>query len=135
MIADLLFCALLIIAAVCDIRTRMIENWTILGVLILAVGKLLFNSTELVSHALAFLTAVPLLLLWLRGKLGGGDVKLTAAVLCYIGLARMIPFWVLFVVGLIALVLICAITNKKTMPLAPAIAFAGIGALWVPYLF
>ena len=43
MIADLLFCALLIIAAICDIRTRMIENWTILGVLILAVGKLVFN--------------------------------------------------------------------------------------------
>ena len=135
MIADLLFCVLLIIAAVCDIRTRLIENWTILGVLILAVGKLVFNSTELVSHGLAFLTAIPLVLLWMHGRLGGGDVKLLAAVLCYIGLARLIPFWVLFVVGLFTLVIVCAITNKKTMPLAPAIAFAGMGALWVPYLF
>ncbi len=135
MIADLLFCALLVIAAVSDLRTRMIENWTILGVLVLALGKLAFNSAELASHALAFLTAIPLVLLWLRGGLGGGDVKLIVAVLCYIGLARMLPFWALFMVGLLVLAVLCAIRNKRTMPLAPAIACAGIGALWASHLF
>ena len=113
MLADLIFCGLLGWAAVSDIRSRTIDNWTVLGILILAVGKMVFNSTELVSRGLAFLIG---------------------ATVCYIGLARLLPFWVLFMVGLIALMIAAAIINKRVMPLAPAIAFAGVGALIVPYL-
>ena len=134
MLADLIFCGLLGWAAVSDIRSHTIDNWTVLGILILAVGKMVFNSTELVSRGLAFLSAIPLVLLWSHGKLGGGDVKLIGATVCYIGLARLLPFWVLFMVGLIALMIAAAIINKRVMPLAPAIAFAGVGALIVPYL-
>lgn len=135
MIADILFIALLICAAVCDIRTRRIENWTVLVILALAVGKLLYRPGEFISCGLSFLSALPLLLLWMKGGLGGGDVKLIAASLCYLGIGRLLPFWVIFMLALAGLMLLCAVRNKRTMPLAPAIALAGTGALLVPGLF
>ena len=135
MVADILFIGLLIFAAVCDVRTRLIENWTVLAILALAIGKLLYQPSEFLSLILAFLSALPLLFLWLKGGLGGGDVKLIAASLCYLGIGRLLPFWVIFMLGLVGLMLLCAVRNKRTMPLAPAIALAGTGALFIPELF
>ena len=99
------------------------------------MGKLLYQPGELISCGLAFLSALPLLLLWMKGGLGGGDVKLIAVSLCYLGIGRLLPFWVIFMLGLVGLMLLCAVRNKRTMPLAPAIALAGTGALLVPCLF
>lgn len=135
MVADILFIGLLIFAAICDVRTRLIENWTVLAILALAVGKLLYQPSEFLSLILAFLSALPLLFLWLKGGLGGGDVKLIAASLCYLGIGRLLPFWVIFMLGLVGLMLLCAVRNKRTMPLAPAIALAGTGTLLIPRLF
>ena len=135
MVADILFVGLLIFAAICDVRTRLIENWTVLAILALAVGKLLYQPREFLSLILAFLSALPLLFLWLKGGLGGGDVKLIAVSLCYLGIGRLLPFWVIFMLGLVGLMLLCVVRNKRTMPLAPAIALAGTGALLIPRLF
>ena len=135
MVADILFVGLLIFAAICDVRTRLIENWTVLAILVLAVGKLLYQPSEFLSLILAFLSALPLLFLWLKGGMGGGDVKLIGASLCYLGIGRLLPFWVIFMLDLVGLMLLCAVRNKRTMPLAPAIALAGTGALLIPELF
>ena len=135
MVADILFIGLLIFAAICDIRIRLIENWTVLAILALAVGKLLYQPSEFLSLILAFLSALPLLFLWLKGGMGGGDVKLIGASLCYLGIGRLLPFWVIFMLDLVGLMLLCAVRNKRTMPLAPAIALAGTGALLIPELF
>jgi len=84
--------AVALCAAVMDVRTRRIPNWFTLSTL---AGALLLQVTLGGLHALAlsFLASVLagslFLVLFLAGGMGGGDVKLMAAVAAGIGLSDM----------------------------------------------
>jgi len=74
------------------------------------------------------------LLRWLsRGGLGGGDVKLGAALGLWLGAeASLLMLALAFVLGgVAALVLLLAGTRKRTLPFGP---FLGVAA-WLVYLF
>ncbi len=83
-----LFCLLLLTAAVSDIRTRRIPNWTVLAVMALAIGSAFFGP------AASFLSAIEggavalavTLGLYAFGIVGAGDSKLFSAVALFVGL-------------------------------------------------
>ncbi|MRH44323.1 hypothetical protein GH741_16895 [Aquibacillus halophilus] len=83
MILDILLFSMLVICVVTDLRTRKIFNKIIFPSLILA---LLFNAfllgwPGLISSLLGFLTGLAILLIpYLLGGMGAGDVKLLAVV-------------------------------------------------------
>lgn len=91
MILQLYTAAVALCAAVMDVRTRRIPNWFTLSTL---AGALLLQVTIGGLHALAlsFIASVLagslFLMLFLAGGMGGGDVKLIAAIAAGIGLSN-----------------------------------------------
>lgn len=89
--------ALVMIAAVYDLRTRRIPNWlTTLGLLGGIAGHAALGSFAGAQASLlgaAVVGAVPLLL-WRLGLVGGGDVKIVMAVgaICHASLGMMLVF-------------------------------------------
>jgi prepilin peptidase CpaA len=79
---------LLVVAAVIDARHRRIPNWLSLGLLLAGLARaMIFGSSGAVEHALLGVLvggAIPLVLFAISA-LGGGDVKLLAAVGAWIG--------------------------------------------------
>jgi prepilin peptidase CpaA len=76
------------VAAFTDLRTRTIPNWLTLPVLAVALlvhGVLLGTDGILVAALGAVLCFVPSYFLFTRGALGGGDVKLFAALGALLG--------------------------------------------------
>jgi len=105
-------------AAVLDFRRRIIPNWTVLlifccAILNIAAGALTLQEAVLgtvVTGAIFLLTAMH------RNGIGGGDVKLCAALGAVLGLERML---FLTVLALLALVIGGKINKQNSMPLAP----------------
>jgi prepilin peptidase CpaA len=90
-IASFLLAILLAVAAVQDVRSRRIPNWLVAGTALLALASLASVSPANVpSHlgvALAVLAAG--MVVWRCGWLGGGDVKLVAALALWAGPAHV----------------------------------------------
>ena len=105
-------------AAVLDFRRRIIPNWTVLlifccAILNIAAGALTLQEAVLgtvVTGVIFLLTAMH------RNGIGGGDVKLCAALGAVLGLERML---FLTVLALLALVIGGKINKQDSMPLAP----------------
>jgi prepilin peptidase CpaA len=87
--------AVLAIAAVSDLAWRVIPNWVVLGLLMLAAVRMAVDhETGLVwwdvgAASLAFLA---LLLPWYVGMLGGGDLKLVVAACLLVGYRNVLGF-------------------------------------------
>ena len=128
------------IAAVCDIKTKLIPNKLVLAMLaawaLTMPPKMFFDITSAVAlmadSALGFAIGGGLfLLVYLisRKGLGGGDVKFMAAAGLYLGLGGTVPAilygTVLAALTGFALVLLKKIGRKDAMPLAPFL-YAGI---------
>ena len=134
-----LFAALLITAAVWDIRKRIIPDTIVLAILF--VGGIGLSSLEGLFSALldAIITAVPYLLasIMVRKKeglsVGGGDVKLMAASGFVLGiwggiLQSVLALTLAVLVGMITAFVKHKKINEIQIPLAPYLGVGGIFA-------
>ncbi len=90
-----------VVAAFCDVRTRKIPNALPLVVALAGLGFALSHGpvAGLTSLALIAATLVLGTFAFARGWLGGGDVKLAAAVTGCLGLADAAPFLIYTAIG------------------------------------
>ena len=105
--------ALLVYAALCDVATRQIPNWTSLA--ILSLGVLLRAADRQIPIALAFATPLFVFatILWRLGALGGGDVKLLTAASTIIPFPEVIRFLPMVALSGGVLALICLTLEKS----------------------
>lgn len=130
-----------IASAITDLRTRTIPNWVSFGLAAIAFAFALLHgwpSLAVCAAVYAVVFALGLAMFALR-VLGGGDVKLLAAVAASLGFPDAMPF--LAYTGIAGGVLAFAwsfIDRKAKLPYAVAIlaGFAVLiaGKLWVPNL-
>jgi leader peptidase (prepilin peptidase)/N-methyltransferase len=117
----MLFCAVPILwAAVTDFRKRIIPDWTWIAVLLIGgVSAFLYNTPyiPLLERILGFLLpGVSLLLLAVKyGGVGGGDIKLTAAMGFCFGLCSLA---VILFFALLPACIYAKATKQKSVPLA-----------------
>lgn len=109
--------AALAIAAVIDFRQRRIPNWLTFGLMAAGLGRAaMIGSVAGVQHALLGIViggAIPLVL-YMISALGGGDVKLLAAIGAWLGAGLTVRiFMVEAILGLIV-VLIQAAAQRRT---------------------
>jgi prepilin peptidase CpaA len=124
-------------AAVIDNRHRRIPNWLTFGLLLGGLGRALcFGGTGSFIHSAQGMLAGALipLVLYSISALGGGDVKLLAAVGSWVGPGpAILIFMVESVLGL-GIVLVQAVAQRKTGALVRnsamiAVNFAGVSEL------
>jgi prepilin peptidase CpaA len=70
---------LLLAAALHDAATRTIPNWMPAGLAVIGLASRARGGELMIGSAIAAAILAPLILLWLRGLIGGGDVKLIPA--------------------------------------------------------
>lgn len=137
--------ALLVIAAVIDWRTFIISNRLNLAVAALAVPYWLAGSLDpwavAIQLALAAAVFVLFALLFQLGMMGGGDVKLAAALALWFPPAAYLKFLVLMSLagGLLTAALLLAHrararSGRPKIPYGVAIAAGGLVILAEPYL-
>jgi len=108
------FPLLLTAGALSDLLRYLIPNWIALSLAVLAVPALLLAGAGvqgLAGHlGVGFAVLVATSILFFRGLLGGGDVKLLAAAACWTGWPLIVPLVVYTAVagGLLAATLIVA---------------------------
>jgi len=116
---------LLLIATICDLRTRIIPDWISVALLCWGIGSAWFNEAGSVWVSLGAGTLLGFALgalLFALGGLGGGDVKLLAglgAVLGPIDLLNVL-FWMALVGGVLAI--IAKMQGRSDFAYVPAIA-------------
>ena len=96
-----LLIVLLVVASVSDIRARRIPNWTVLAVAVLFLPWALFGPQVSVLSSLEA-ALLSLLLsggMYAFGFLGAGDSKLLTVVALFVGLQRLIPFFLLVAIA------------------------------------
>jgi prepilin peptidase CpaA len=127
-----------ILAAISDVRTRRIPNVIPLAVVLATLGFALPHGavTVLTAIALTVMTMLVGTLAFARGWLGGGDVKLLAAVTGCLGLADALPFLMYTAIsgGLIALCLALLTRRlpsvvRSTLNIVRPLAFDGTVAI------
>ncbi len=125
---------LLLIACYDDVRHRRIYNWLPLAVTLLALLKWLVTG-ELVpalsAAGAAGLVFVFAALLFCRGWIGGGDVKLVSATVFLLGAPETLPLLLLtaLIGGVMAVWMLCSRRRRgerPTLPYGVAIATAAI---------
>lgn len=104
---NLMMCGIVLLvgAALHDVAARTIPNWMPLCLAAVGLVLRLYDGEVIVSSAIAAALLVFLGLLWLRGLLGGGDVKLIPAA-SLVFPPSYVPEYVLFVAtagGILAL--------------------------------
>lgn len=140
-LTDAFFTALLIWCAYTDIRTRTVPNTAV--ILLLCLG---LTHTVLIGlsgnawwpYAAGMVLAVPFFIVWLKGDIGAGDVKLIMGIGLYLGLAgTLISFALMLPCMAISLIRswIRNKTLKTTIPFAPVLAFGAGTALIAGYLY
>lgn len=100
--------AVVLAAALSDLRSRSIPNWLTLGGILLgfAINFYAAGLAGLKTAGLGFLASLLFLIPFLLGFLGGGDVKLMAAVGTFAGPANLLVVFVLDAIlgGIVALI-------------------------------
>jgi prepilin peptidase CpaA len=121
-IAQAVLLVLAALAAGWDLRTRTIPNWLTLPAL--AAGLVLQPLAALAGAATACAVQLPF---WLKGLIGGGDVKLMAAAGALLGWKSFLLLFLISSIlqGLFALVLLAVRRGKaESLPRGPAFALA-----------
>jgi len=138
--------ALLLVAAVIDVRTFTISNKLNLTVALLAPVYWLATATPLWPDAAIHLGAgagvsMLLALAFYAGMMGGGDVKLAAALSLWFSPASTVKFLVLMSIagGVLTLVVLAWHRSRKRegrpeVPYGVAIAFGGLAILTQRFL-
>jgi len=128
--AFLIYCVLLLVAAIFDVWKYMIPNWVSLGLagLFLVTAPFLPMPVGWLSHlgAGGAILAVGMVFFAL-GRLGGGDVKLIAAVSLWTGFEYLFDFlvYVSLAGGILALLLLLARRILREHPIVPQVLRAG----------
>lgn len=139
-------CALLVVAAVTDIRSRIISNWLNIVVAVLAplfwmANGLSFWPDMMLQVALAAAVFGIFAALFALGMMGGGDVKLLAALALWLPLQPMMALLVIMSVLGGAVTLITVIHHRiarrigrPEVPYGVAISLAGLWVVGERYL-
>jgi prepilin peptidase CpaA len=120
-----------IIASFCDWRTRRIPNWLTGGLALTAIIVHAFGGWKQLGIAVAVMAALTLAgtLIYGRGGIGGGDIKLAIAGSGLLSYPLFIPFLIYTALGGGALALLYLIFLPNARPsLSRAIALAAGGA-------
>lgn len=140
-LADAFFIALLIWCAYTDIRTRTVPNTAVILLLCLGLTHTVLiglSGSAWWPYAAGMVLAVPFFIVWLKGDIGAGDVKLIMGIGLYLGLAgTLISFALMLPCMAISLIRswIRNKTLKTTIPFAPVLAFGAGTALIAGYLY
>ncbi len=140
-LTDAFFIALLIWCAYTDIRTRTVPGTAV--ALLLCMGLV---HTALIGlsgsawwpYPAGLALAVPFFIVWLKGGMGAGDVKLIMGIGLYLGLAGILISFALMLPCMAILLIRSWIrykTLKTTMPFAPVLAFGAGTAVIAGYLY
>lgn len=139
-VMDALFLCLLIWCSISDIRKRTVSNRSILLLLFLGLahmGYILLCGGVWWQYPSGLLLSIPFFIAWLRNGMGGGDVKLIAAIGLYLGLLNTLVAFALMIpifVALLAWSWIKHKTLKRRIPLAPLISAGATMAVLLEYL-
>lgn len=129
--------ALLLAAALCDIRKREIPHWTVIAIALLAIpfwlseGLALWPDMALQLGVAAIVFAV-FAAMFALGWMGGGDVKLLAALALWLPWQALLPMLVVmsFAGGALTLGMLVWSKLKRgpnpEIPYGVAIAFSGL---------
>jgi prepilin peptidase CpaA len=139
--------AMLIVAATGDLRSRRIPNWLNLAIALTAIPFWWMSGLSLwpdvaTQIAIAAGVFVFFAILFHVGMMGGGDVKLLAALGLWLPLASVVKLLVIMSLagGVLTLVMLArrrrASSEEKTeVPYGVAIAFAGLWLIGERYLY
>lgn len=138
---DAFFIALLLWCSCTDIRKRIVSNMSVILILCLGIAHTVFVAlagSPWWTYPAGMILAIPFFIVWLRGHMGAGDIKLVLAIGLYLGLLNMVIAFALMVPLLAILMVPSQIktnTLKGAIPLAPVLAFGAIGAVALGYLY
>jgi prepilin peptidase CpaA len=119
-----------IIAGFCDWRTRRIPNWLTGGLALTAIIVHAFGGWKQLGIAVAVMAALTIAgtLVYSRGGIGGGDIKLAVAASGLLSYPLCVPFLVYTALGGGALALVYLIFRPNARPsLSRALALAAGG--------
>lgn len=131
----LLYAVPLLWAAVSDYKKRIIPDWTWIVILVLGVISAFLLPTPALYERIAGFFLPGLCLLWLAvqfGGVGGGDIKLTAAMGFAFGLYALAA--ILFFALLPACVY-AKVTRQRSVPLAVFLCVGALGYAAVQFVF
>lgn len=137
---DAFFIVILAWCAYTDIRTRTVPNQAI--VLLLCLGLVHTVLIGLSGNAwwlypTGVVLVVPFFIVWLRGGMGAGDVKLVMGIGLYLGVMSTLiafAFMVPVLIGLMVRSWLKAKTLKSAIPFAPVLALGTGGVILVSYV-
>jgi Flp pilus assembly protein protease CpaA len=136
---DAFFVAMLVWCAYMDIKTRTISNLSIILLLCLGLAHLLLTLIGAVwwVYPAGLALSAPFFASWLKGHMGGGDVKLLMGIGLYLGLIHTLLAFVLMLPLLGALAIHSwrkARTLRRSIPFAPVLSFGAGGIIIISYL-
>lgn len=129
--------ALLLVAAICDIRRREIDHWTVIAIAVLAVPFWFAEGLAIwpdmtIQLGVAALVFAFFALMFAFGWMGGGDVKLLAALALWLPWQALLLMLIImsFAGGALTIFMIAWSKLRKAadpeIPYGVAIAFAGL---------
>ncbi len=128
-LTDAFFIALLIWCAYTDTRTRTVSNTAVVLLLCLGLAHTMLiglSGNVWWPYPAGLALAVPFFIVWLKGGMGAGDVKLLMGIGLYLGLAGTLVSFALMLPCMAILLIRSWIrykTLKTTIPFAPVLAF------------
>jgi prepilin peptidase CpaA len=125
---------LYLVAAYGDIRSLRIPNWLVALVALLGVFRLVLLADPIVATytvGAALLVLLVGFVLFARGYVGGGDVKLLTATVLLIGYHDLFAFLVLTSICGAVLALLFLLRGRRLVPYGVAIAAAGTVTLFL----
>jgi Flp pilus assembly protein protease CpaA len=140
-LTDAFFIALLIWCAYTDIRTRTVPNTAVILLLCLGLAHTVLiglSGSAWWPYPAGLALAIPFFVVWLKGGMGAGDVKLLMGIGLYLGLAGILISFTLMLPCMAILLIRSWIrykTLKTTIPFAPVLAFGAGTAVIAGYLY
>lgn len=138
---DAFFITFLTWCAFTDIQKRTVSNTSVILVLCLGIAHtvlIVLAGHTWWTYPAGIVLAVPFFVVWLKGGMGAGDVKLIMGIGLYLGVLNMLIAFAFMVPALAVLMIRSWIkikTLKCAIPLAPVLAFGAGGALTLKYLY
>ena len=140
-LTDAFFIALLIWCAYTDIRKRTVTNTAVILLLCLGLSHTVLiglSGSAWWPYTAGLALAVPFFIVWLKGGMGAGDVKLLMGIGLYLGLVgTLISF--AFMLPMLITCMIHSLrkhgTLRHAIPFAPVLAFGAGTAVIAGYLY